>query len=343
MSKNTSNSFTGRTKSEWLEIIKSDLKGKDIVDLQADWLQALELSPFQHAVDRPAKTVQLSRAFRRPQLVQAFPGGETADTELLEALNQGVSAPYFPEAPSWDSFWAYHKEVQWDMLFPIFSPPLPDAPEAPEHPEQYTNRFYLAGSPAQNLSYRQKSGRFCFSIPELEASDLPAALAQWLVEIVQQVDKLDHDQTRLLFRHSLHKKQLGRNFFLELTALRAMRLLAMQLQADYALSPPVPIVIWADLGPQLGLDSLQESLIAYTTAGFAAVTGGADFIHIQAHSEEEEKLSQRLSRNIYHLFDMESHLFHVTDPAGGSYAIEKLSHQLAKAAWTTFSKSIQSA
>jgi len=81
---------------------------------------------------------------------------------------------------------------------------------------------------------------------------------------------------------------------------------------------------------------MKANLIPFTAAAFAAVTGGADFIQFEAGRVEDPELVRRLSRNIYHLFDMESHLFHVLDPAAGSYAIEKITRTLTQKAWERF-------
>jgi len=336
MSKKNLSDFPGRSKAEWLKVITADLKGKDINSLQSEWLSALSISPFQHAEDLSHIPIAIPRQFQRPQLVQSFPISDDIGNQLLQALEQGVSAPYFPDKMPWESFWSTLEDVSWDMLHPIWTPPLPTGTNPPHHPEQHAGSFYLSGNNDQDRPYRQDSGRFTFSIPKAGAADLPAQLAAWLIEIVSELDQLDAEQAERLFQNALHKKQLGRNFFLELAALRAMRLLGYHIQSEYNLDDPGPILLWADLGPELALGSLQESLIAYTTAGFAAVTGGADFIHIEAPTEEETELSQRLSRNIYHLFDMESHLFHVIDPAAGSYAIENLSQTLAQKTWSEF-------
>jgi methylmalonyl-CoA mutase len=161
-----------------------------------------------------------------------------------------------------------------------------------------------------------------------------------LVDIVQQLDDLESPEVGLLFKNALHKKNMGRNFYLELAAIRAMRRLSNQLQQDYKVPDPTPIKIYAHVGPELALNNLQESMIAYTTAAWAAVTGGADFIHIEPQAAASDPLSQQLARNVFHLFDMESHLLHVIDPAAGSYAIESLTTRLAERAWEQFKTSI---
>jgi methylmalonyl-CoA mutase len=46
-----------------------------------------------------------------------------------------------------------------------------------------------------------------------------------------------------------------------------------------------------------------------------------------------DALGRRIARNTSHLLISESHVARVTDPAGGSYAVEKLTDDLAAAAW----------
>ena len=46
-----------------------------------------------------------------------------------------------------------------------------------------------------------------------------------------------------------------------------------------------------------------------------------------------ETLGRRIARNISHLLVSESHVARVADPAGGAYAVERLTDDLAAAAW----------
>ncbi len=49
-----------------------------------------------------------------------------------------------------------------------------------------------------------------------------------------------------------------------------------------------------------------------------------------------DAFGRRIARNTSHLLIDESHVAHVADPAGGSYAVEKLTDDLAVAAWELF-------
>jgi methylmalonyl-CoA mutase len=78
-----------------------------------------------------------------------------------------------------------------------------------------------------------------------------------------------------------------------------------------------------------------------TTEAFSAIIGGVDSIHTNPFDESfnpADDFSRRLARNTQIILKEESHLDHVIDPAGGSYFVEKLTDEIAKAAWELFQK-----
>jgi methylmalonyl-CoA mutase len=78
------------------------------------------------------------------------------------------------------------------------------------------------------------------------------------------------------------------------------------------------------------------NLLRGTVAAFAAGVGGADAITVVPFDERlgvPDALGRRIARNTSSLLIEESHVAAVTDPAGGSYAVEKLTDDLAVAAW----------
>ncbi len=81
------------------------------------------------------------------------------------------------------------------------------------------------------------------------------------------------------------------------------------------------------------------NLIRGTAAGFAGGVGGADIVSILPATEplgQPTPFARRVARNTQILLQEESNLGRVADPAGGSWAIEKLTDDLAKAGWTFF-------
>ncbi len=78
------------------------------------------------------------------------------------------------------------------------------------------------------------------------------------------------------------------------------------------------------------------NMLRGTIAAFAAGVGGADAITVVPFDEPlglPDALGRRIARNTSSLLIEESHVAAVTDPAGGSYAVEKLTDDLAVAGW----------
>ncbi len=78
------------------------------------------------------------------------------------------------------------------------------------------------------------------------------------------------------------------------------------------------------------------NLLRTTVAAFAAGVGGADAVTVLPFDGplgRPDAFGRRIARNTSALLISESHVAAVTDPAGGSYVVEKLTDDLAVAAW----------
>jgi methylmalonyl-CoA mutase len=78
------------------------------------------------------------------------------------------------------------------------------------------------------------------------------------------------------------------------------------------------------------------NMLRGTVAAFAAGVGGAEAVTVVPFDSplgEPDELGRRIARNVSSLLISESHVAAVGDPAGGSYAVEKLTDDLAAAAW----------
>jgi len=81
------------------------------------------------------------------------------------------------------------------------------------------------------------------------------------------------------------------------------------------------------------------NMLRTTLAGFAAGVGGADAVTtlpFDAALGQPDPFSRRIARNVQALLVEESHLGRVLDPAGGSWAVESMTDELATAAWAAF-------
>ncbi|MFC0432605.1 methylmalonyl-CoA mutase family protein [Kutzneria buriramensis] len=81
------------------------------------------------------------------------------------------------------------------------------------------------------------------------------------------------------------------------------------------------------------------NMLRTTLACFAAGTGGADAVTVQTFDAAiglPDPFSRRIARNTQALLLEESHLGQVIDPAGGSWYVERLTDDLARAGWAWF-------
>ncbi|MCW2754083.1 MAG: methylmalonyl-CoA mutase subunit [Marmoricola sp.] len=82
------------------------------------------------------------------------------------------------------------------------------------------------------------------------------------------------------------------------------------------------------------------NMLRTCVASFSAGVGGADAVTVlpfDVHLGLPDVFSRRIARNTSALLIHEAHLAKVTDPAGGAFAIEKLTEDLALAGWAEFS------
>ncbi|MEU3773111.1 methylmalonyl-CoA mutase subunit beta [Streptomyces sp. NPDC032472] len=81
------------------------------------------------------------------------------------------------------------------------------------------------------------------------------------------------------------------------------------------------------------------NMLRTTVACMAAGVGGADAVTVLPFDHElglPDAFSRRIARNTSSVLLEESHLARVIDPAGGSYYVERLTSELADAAWEFF-------
>lgn len=83
------------------------------------------------------------------------------------------------------------------------------------------------------------------------------------------------------------------------------------------------------------------NLLRATTQSISAVLGGSQrhTVHpFHLVTDREDAFSRRMARNIQNLIRHESYLQQVADPGGGSYYLENLTEELARAAFEDFQK-----
>ncbi|MCC5992603.1 MAG: methylmalonyl-CoA mutase, partial [Rhodobacteraceae bacterium] len=132
---------------------------------------------------------------------------------------------------------------------------------------------------------------------------------------------------------------IGMNFFMEIAKLRAARLLWSRVMEEF--NPKDPKSSMLRTHCQTSGVSLQEqdpynNVIRTAYEAMSAVLGGTQSLHTNALDEAialPTEFSARIARNTQLVLQEETGVTKVVDPLAGSYYIEKLTHDLAEAAW----------
>ncbi len=141
--------------------------------------------------------------------------------------------------------------------------------------------------------------------------------------------------------HMAFSLSLGSNFFMELSKVRAAR------------------VMWARIVKSFGGNSESQKIYIHgktsswtktvydpyvnmlrnASEAFSGAVAGVDSLDVIAFDEpirEADEFSRRVSRNVQSILQDECRFTQPIDPAGGSWYIESLTHELAKTAWSKF-------
>ncbi len=132
---------------------------------------------------------------------------------------------------------------------------------------------------------------------------------------------------------------IGMNFFMEVAKLRAARLLWHRIMTEFAPKKPASLMLRTHC--QTSGVSLQEqdpynNVVRTAYEAMAAALGGTQSLHTNALDEAialPTEFSARIARNTQLILQEETQITRVVDPLAGSYYVEKLTHDMAEAAW----------
>lgn len=171
-------------------------------------------------------------------------------------------------------------------------------------------------SDAQELGWSMATGARVLRV--LEAAGIPPEDAAGLIE----------------FRYAAADEQ-----FPTIAKLRAARRLWTRLLA-LSEAAPVPQRQHAVTSrPMMSRYDPWVNLLRTTVAALAAGVGGADAITVVPFDSplgRPDAFGRRIARNTSAVLVAESHLARVADPAGGAFAVERLTHDLCLVAWEVF-------
>ncbi|MDQ8019954.1 MAG: methylmalonyl-CoA mutase, partial [Bordetella sp.] len=132
---------------------------------------------------------------------------------------------------------------------------------------------------------------------------------------------------------------IGMNFYLEVAKMRAARLLWCRIMKGTGAKNPKSLMLRTHCqtsGWSLTEQDPYNNVVRTTIEAMAAVFGGTQSLHTNALDEAialPTEFSARIARNTQLIIQEETHITNVIDPWAGSYMMEKLTQDMADAAW----------
>ena len=132
---------------------------------------------------------------------------------------------------------------------------------------------------------------------------------------------------------------IGMNYFMEIAKLRAARLLWAKLVKQFDPQQPKSMALRTHCqtsGWSLQQKDPYNNVIRTCLEAMAAALGGTQSLHTNALDEAialPTEFSARIARNTQLFLQHETGITAAVDPWGGSYLVERLTHDLARRAW----------
>ncbi len=132
---------------------------------------------------------------------------------------------------------------------------------------------------------------------------------------------------------------IGMNFFMEVAKLRAARMLWAKLVRQFDPKDPKSLALRTHCqtsGWSLAAQDVYNNVVRTCVEAMAATHGHTQSLHTNALDEAlalPTDFSARIARNTQLLLQQETGITRTIDPWGGSYHVERLTHDLASRAW----------
>jgi methylmalonyl-CoA mutase len=132
---------------------------------------------------------------------------------------------------------------------------------------------------------------------------------------------------------------IGMNFYLEIAKMRAARLLWCRIMKGFGAQKPKSMMLRTHCqtsGWSLTEQDPYNNVVRTTIEALAAVFGGTQSLHTNSFDEAialPSETSARIARNTQLILQEETHITNVVDPWAGSYLMERLTQDMADAAW----------
>ena len=365
--------FKKSSKKDWLTKVEKDLKGKPIENLNWKINEDLVVSPFAHPDDlkelpKPLLGNRNSNDWEKGVRI-IVKNVKTANKEALFLLEKGADALCFEleKNPNkkelqillqginheWISTHFIFPQKTWKGIVQNFLSILKDKNQ---NLKKVAASFQFKDGTTIPPSDYQAVQDFSNQLPlanfiTINARDFYQGQEKVVEELVQTISKANAYLEKWnekdlplknLIANLQFSIQLDDAYFLNIAKIRALKILWSLVVKSWKGSLKSNLKIETHLTTTTQTDDENYNKVKATSQAMSAVIGGTNRLYIYASDSFNDKKgtlnAQRIALNSQHLMQLESYMDKVQDPAAGSYYLEKLTDDLAEAAWSRLTR-----
>lgn len=351
--------FNSTSRKDWLEKIRSDLKGASPEDFHWELEEGFSVDPFPHGDDLQGKAAleipgpwlndwEICESFNlsgnsaevNAQILDSLKGGcqvlwltsidektnwetvlEDVDTGLVRIVLRFKSDP-FNEAlfRKLNQFADAMGQVNLDFCFPTDN--VPSAAELIELHSRFPESVFHFESGESQYPMRPVSNLNSFFISF-------AATYGTLLEVRPELAK----------SIGFHLP-IGPLFFPEIARLMSIRLLWSNFQLALEIEQPSPCYLTTGFIEAVYGNEAEENMVKATTMAMAAIFGKTDGLHILPPGFERASTNSRIARNVHHLLRYEGLLDTFPHMTNGAYYLDQLTRKMTEHCWNGMVKKL---
>ena len=325
------------TEETWKESLAKALKINSLDEFTKRVVQGVDIPSFNHpSTDKLALNPLQTSDLDWKIALSIDLNADNAQAGVMMAVENGSEALVMKgDNPNWNHLYKgiYHEMIYNDLQIPDPWTALTEfisySISAGKNLEDLRGSISLSLELLKaNVDELQKLPQFHFVTIQVESENIPQELRQLTTALQEAIETCIH--LKVSYKTIRVATEIDSNLPVNVSKLRAIRIIWANLLQAYNLAfHPIFIVAYTKVDASA---NKETKLIHNTLACLNAAIGTADLI---CTSVQEELNSDRLNQNIQHIMKVESKLNMVRDPLAGSYAIEKMSQDLAKAAWSS--------
>ena len=352
--------FANAEKGDWQRVAKKELgEQKELASLSWD-VDSLHFSPYYDKSDvssleylKDYQNVLSHGANQHAPGWENIPGIKVASEKdanilALQFLQNGADGILFDVSTSNVlNVETLLKNIHWEMCSLCFF--ISDTKMATDilayaHQKGYSvekirGTIYYTGPANSYGEYsKQVSHHFNFGIVIPQSSPVEE-ISQALSQAIAYMDTLDNEEmASIIFRRISVFIYCDSNFLVTIGKLKALRLLWSHLARAFNIIDYKPSDVHLHVHATRFVDKKFEphaNMISTTIDALAGICGGANALTLVT-GDNIAGMANRIAVNVSHILKEESHLDKVYDPLAGAYAVDRMVHELATAAWKDF-------